>query len=669
MLRERKEHINIADMNYRAHQPFYENASPGHSAAYAMNESSTKAFEDRGHASIERSRRCRNVAPVNQARLSEVLEGEPQNLHPNWAVSTPAIQEGREKLLLMKPKDRFKAQKQSEVVQNDRNLRFNIGGPPSWQRRLIRGDRPTPRRRQLLQRVLVSASTLEANSRHMNKFASSSFADKDQMVKNRDKTIGQSKGPISALNSLGVLSESHRGENGGTGQYGVNQASGKCCAHKPGASAGNEKSKFRSTVIPSIKLSSKFRPSLNIFEGGGDDFVAENLQARDQCHERKYTDYASQLKEDNGKIFHPHSFGNFMPEEIKEISEPPSISQRYRELIEKCRSLDQKSFEQSEEFILELEGVIESIFMNGNVAGIIKEILDCGNEFVNDYIIRCMIGRVEHLAQTRQTCKVLRLVLSEKKNSDSKAELVKAELESFLLVEKKSFLLATYLRTAPTRARSEVLLKLMMLFRQDKPQIRESAATLINELLLIVPPEEADKAVSNSWISLEDIYFLPYSNYFIKNLLSILGPENKKKAKEYTVKNLNKLCNHQKSSRIIELVFESLGDKFCDFLLMSLLQGYFAECKKAEESPDWSNCSESHRTLELCKRELKQFRPIVAHQYGNFTLKSLYKNASTDFKKTYSKYIYRIKKYDPDLFSHFYASHFFNYFKKAAKDT
>ena len=101
-------------------------------------------------------------------------------------------------------------------------------------------------------------------------------------------------------------------------------------------------------------------------------------------------------------------------------------------------------------------------------------------------------------------------------------------------------------------------------------------------------------------------------------------------------------------------MFETLGDKFCDYLLMSLLQTYFLECEKAEEVGEKSQSSDSHRSAEFCKRELKYFRPIVAHQYGNFTLKSLFKNGSPDFKKKYSKYIYRIKKYDPELFSHFY---------------
>ncbi len=77
---------------------------------------------------------------------------------------------------------------------------------------------------------------------------------------------------------------------------------------------------------------------------------------------------------------------------------------------------------------------------------------------------------------------------------------------------------------------------------------------------------------------------------------------------------------------------------------------------------------------EAIRRELKPFKLVVCNQYGNYALKSLFKNTSNVFKSKFSKYIFRIKKHDPDLFTQYYgslrshqASHFFNFFKKTTK--
>lgn len=109
-------------------------------------------------------------------------------------------------------------------------------------------------------------------------------------------------------------------------------------------------------------------------------------------------------------------------------------------------------------------------------------------------------------------------------------------------------------------------------------------------------------------------------------------------------------------------------------MLHNLLGSYFAECEKVEGYGD-SGSEDYNSRYDGCRRELRQFRLIVSNQYGNFALKSLFKHSSTGFKANYSKYIFRIKKYDADLFSHYYgrpraylASHFFNYFKKMTKE-
>ena len=508
MLGRRNDHINNTNVRNRTKESGFAVSDHNRKSNNVENDSACNVFEDWIAASALERRDIDQIAQGKRCRLSDVLDGEPQNLLPTWFGSKPAIHDSEAEcpINLMKASSRFKVQFPVQTVNSDENLRFNIGGPPSWQSRLIRGDRPTSRRRQILQRVLVSASTLEVNSRNVNMYPSSSLADKDQVFKGRQITNGQSKGPISALDSLGALSASARDDQQGSCTFGAQQASMACREARHAANMTNDKSKFRSTVILSIKVSSKFRPSLNILEGGGEDFDASLSNGREQYNNRGVVHgNPSSIKERPRDRFPANSFGKFFSDEINEIYEPANICQIYQELIQNCRSLDSKSFEQSEEFILELEGVIESILMNENVTGILKEILECGRIYSFrqrdcQRLRHKMHGRQSgifspnsaNLQSTENGKLGLTQVLTEKHNYDSKAELVKAELEAFLLVEKKCFLLATYLRTAPMRACCDVLLRLMLLFKQDKPQIRESCATLINELIQIVPPEEVD---------------------------------------------------------------------------------------------------------------------------------------------------------------------------------
>lgn len=355
----------------------FSNAQSSEQGTQKIRKSSSPIdYQDRAETQFGESRR---EVKKKKSRLSEVLEGEPKNLHPNRAGDKPAMNIDNLAILLMKPHDRFMAQQVVTIGEGEENLRFNVGGPPSWHERLFRGERPTPRRRQLLQRVLVSASTLEANSRNFSKFQSSSLADKDQVLKTLQKTTGQSKGRISALNSLGALSASARGEHQDSCKFGVRDARGIHPELVKEAAASRDKSKFRSTVIPSVKGSSKFRPSLNILEGVCDDFDAGLWDAKDQ-HRLKEGFKAQHTTSREGmkKSYLAHSFGNFLTEEINEIGEPINISIGYRKLIERCRALDRASFEQAEEYILELEGVISSLLMDVNVARIIKDILECG---------------------------------------------------------------------------------------------------------------------------------------------------------------------------------------------------------------------------------------------------------------------------------------------------
>lgn len=183
-----------------------------------------------------------------------------------------------------------------------------------------------------------------------------------------------------------------------------------------------------------------------------------------------------------------------------------------------------------------------------------------------------------------------------------------------------------------------------------------------------------EKAVNQSQLSLDDLYYLPYTNYFIKPLLKTLSESSIKELKEYTSKNLVRLCNHQKSSRIIEIVFECLGGDFCDHMFEQLFGNYLADAESADRNSD--NPTHTIISDDIIRREIKYFRSVVCNQYGNFTLKSLFKNTTHEFKNRYSKYIYKLKKVDNELFSHFYgklavilASHFFNYFKKLSKDS
>lgn len=508
MLGRRNDHVNNTNVRNRTKESCFAVSGHNRKSNNIENDSACSVFEDSIAARVRERRDTDQIAQGKRCRLSDVLDGEPQNLLPTWFGSKPAIHDSEAEcpIILMNPSSRFKVQFAVKTGDFNENLRFNIGGLPSWQCRLIRGDRLTSRRRQLLQRVLVSASTLEVNSRIVNMYPSFSLADKDQVFKSRQKTNGQSKCPISALNSLGALSASARDDLQGSCTFGAKQASMICREARHAVNTTNDKSKFRSTVIPSIKVSSKFRPSLNILEGGGEDFDASQSKGREQYNNRGVVhENPSSMKERPKDRFPANSFGMFFSDEIKEMYEPANICQIYQELILNCRSLDSKSFEQSEEFILELEGVIDSILMNENVTGILKDILECGRIYSFrqrdcQRLRHKMHGRQSgifspnsaNLQGTENGNLGLTQVLTETYNYDSKAELVRAELEAFLLVEKKCFLLATYLRTAPMRACCDVLLRLMLLFKQDKPQIKESCATLINELIQIVPPEEVD---------------------------------------------------------------------------------------------------------------------------------------------------------------------------------
>lgn len=59
---------------------------------------------------------------------------------------------------------------------------------------------------------------------------------------------------------------------------------------------------------------------------------------------------------------------------------------------------------------------------------------------------------------------------------------------------------------------------------------------------------KVNNLISASCLNFEDIYYLPFSNFFIKNLLNFLSPTNLADIMDYTFKNLARLCNHQKSS-------------------------------------------------------------------------------------------------------------------------
>ena len=77
-----------------------------------------------------------------------------------------------------------------------------------------------------------------------------------------------------------------------------------------------------------------------------------------------------------------------------------------------------------------------------------------------------------------------------RKHEDESAELILHELENILYTEKKHFFLTSFIKKASKKVNYSLLKRLMTLFKQDKPQIRENIATLINELIGLAPQEE-----------------------------------------------------------------------------------------------------------------------------------------------------------------------------------
>eukprot|EP01019_Chilodonella_uncinata_P004265 GABU01005156.1.p1 GENE.GABU01005156.1~~GABU01005156.1.p1 ORF type:complete len:359 (+),score=93.42 GABU01005156.1:98-1078(+) len=302
----------------------------------------------------------------------------------------------------------------------------------------------------------------------------------------------------------------------------------------------------------------------------------------------------------------------------------------------------------------------------------LHQILTSNNSFLVQYVLKSLRGRVEMLTRNKIALRFLKSILSIPQCEDGFFENIMQELNQLLSTERKHSLLSDAIQNCGNKHRLMLCVRFLGIFKDDKPMLRESAATIISECLEALPQADADQAIKQSQFTFEDLYYLPFSNYFIKSFIASLGSVALDSLRDYTAKNLVKLCNHQKSSRIVEITFECLGTNFCDQALSGLFGAYLRESELLERSKLASGTCDPEEIMlpeELSKKELKLFRSVVCNQFGNFTLKALYKHTSAEFKTRYSKYIYRIRRFDNELFSHFYASHFFNYFKKLSKET
>ncbi len=122
------------------------------------------------------------------------------------------------------------------------------------------------------------------------------------------------------------------------------------------------------------------------------------------------------------------------------------------------------------------------------------------------------------------------------------------------MTERVHFFVLGLVRSVDSPSRMEIARRLLVIFRSDKHNIRESASNLINECLCLMSNHEVAKAdevdfvFKKSLVSPDHLYHLPYSNVFIRSLVKMVSVDTLREMKDFTEDNLAKLCNNQRSS-------------------------------------------------------------------------------------------------------------------------
>lgn len=327
-------------------------------------------------------------------RFSHVLEGEPQNLLP--VKEGMAFRESHpEYSITIAPRLHFTSRAVEGAHSDQENLRFNVGGPPAWEKRLVRGDRPT-RERQLLHRVLVSMSTLEVQSRNLTKFPSTTLTDKDKHSKYSKFGLQNIPYPPrkhmergSVVNSLqGLSANLFSGNFPDESNIPVVDSAGDFdLTYMPVKTSANAISKFRSTVITSAHEEAKQKPSLNILEGNIGKYTSHEIMGHSELGAAAIEDFDAAnrlLFNQHGRLPVTQSNPNFGSDEIVirsesdwPISAGGTKAVNFEKLVSECKRLDRGSFEQAEEFIIHHEETLSWIIKTGHELSILKDLMDC----------------------------------------------------------------------------------------------------------------------------------------------------------------------------------------------------------------------------------------------------------------------------------------------------
>lgn len=356
-------------------------------------------------------------------RLSEGVDhlSNPQNIN---SISPPLHPATRSYLSTSNPKKENIAEQPPIPDGSDHSgegsqslYRFNVGAGAPW---LSRSSFVSSQSESQMyqRRPYISASTMDHQSRLLQKFQSSSNAEKDlqsqKLLMNTSYPNKMFAQGSRLTDYLGVDKHEHSMCREAIGEGNMNSEkdkSSKFSSHLPQGvtfgtrMSGDQQNKFSSLNIKSQEDYRCFQKSVQHSQFSGHNFHSLGDDGRA---------WESQSMQSQSQPIFDHKAQPMDKGSRKKIY---LSTQEYESILTELQAVDPRDFEQSEKFIMKLDDKINDMIFDHHGAMLIKAIADSStyspyldNKYLIDYVLSSMRGKLDSMTRNKYSLKLLRTV-------------------------------------------------------------------------------------------------------------------------------------------------------------------------------------------------------------------------------------------------------------------